>query len=139
MADTSKSAARRQGNGPTTLVAEGCVIEGTISGSSDAMVSGTIIGNSTLSGLVTIAATGEWRGTLAADDIVVSGRVDGDIIATGCIEIAATASISGSVRGAKISVAEGAIIDGEMRIGARPATSKPVKPANLAHASASAH
>ncbi|MEM8546657.1 MAG: polymer-forming cytoskeletal protein, partial [Pseudomonadota bacterium] len=123
---------RRRSAGPTTLIADGCVIEGQIGGTNDVLVSGTVVGDSTLQGLVTIAASGHWRGSLQAEDIIISGRVDGDLKATGCIEIAASAEICGSVVGARIAVAEGAVIDGELKIAASaeiPATVPATPPA----------
>ena len=103
-------------SGPATLVAEGCTIEGTFSGANDLLISGTVIGDSRLDGVVTIARPGVWRGALTARDVIISGSVEGDIVAHGHIEISANARISGTVTGARIAVAEGAVIDGEMRI-----------------------
>ena len=103
-------------SGPATLVAEGCTIEGTFSGANDLLVSGTIIGDSQLDGVVTITRSGLWRGGLTARHVIVSGTIEGDIVATGRIEISASARIEGTVTGDKIAVAEGAVIDGEMRI-----------------------
>ena len=106
-------------SGPATLIAEGCTVEGTFSGSNDVLVSGTVIGDSHLDGIVTIARCGLWRGALTARHVIVSGAVEGDIVATGRIEISASARIDGTVTGDKIAVAEGAVIDGEMRITGR--------------------
>lgn len=106
-------------SGPATLVAEGCTIEGTFSGTNDVLVSGTVVGDSQLDGVVTIARSGVWRGALTARHVIVSGSVEGDIVANGRIEISASARISGTVTGDKIAVAEGAVIDGEMRITGR--------------------
>ncbi len=103
-------------SGPTTLIAEGCTINGQFAGDNDVLVSGKIIGDSKLTSVVTITSGGSWKGTLQARHVIVSGSVDGDIIATGSIEIASTARIRGTVTGDMIAVAEGAVIDGEMRI-----------------------
>ncbi len=116
MAGFGKRRLADRATGPATLVAEGCTIEGTFSGANDLLISGSVIGDSQLDGVVTISRSGLWRGALTARNVIISGAVEGDIVAHGHIEIAASARISGTVTGAKIAVAEGAVIDGEMRI-----------------------
>ena len=116
MAGFRKRRTRDTANGPTTLIAAGCKIEGQFSGNNDILLSGTVIGDSELDGMVTITRDGCWRGSLPAVNVIVSGTVDGDISASGCIEIANTARIRGTVTGDRIAVAEGAVIDGQMQI-----------------------
>lgn len=116
MAGFGKRRVRDTATGPTTIIAEGCCLNGSLSGDNDFLLSGTVIGDSDLSGVVTITPSGQWSGTLKAANVIVSGRVDGDVIASGKIEITSTARIKGTVTGDMIAVAEGAVIDGDMRI-----------------------
>ncbi len=116
MGGFGKRRVRDGASGPTTLIAEGCTIEGRLSGDNDLLLSGTIIGDSTLNSIVTITQDGRWEGVLRAAHVIVSGTVDGDVIASGKIEIAATARIKGTVTGDMIAVAEGAVIEGDMKI-----------------------
>ena len=44
-------------------------------------------GDSQLQGMVTLAATGRWTGSLEATDVVIAGTLDGDLRATGKVEI----------------------------------------------------
>ena len=116
MAGFGRRRVRDGATGPTTLIAEGCTIEGRLSGDNDLLLSGTVIGDSTLNSIVTITPGGRWQGVLRAAHVIVSGSVDGDVIASGKIEIAATARIKGTVTGDMIAVAEGAVIEGDMKI-----------------------
>lgn len=116
MAGFGKRRVRDKAAGPTTLIAEGCTIEGSLSGENDFLLSGTVKGDSDLNGIVTITPAGHWSGTLRAAHVIISGSVNGDVIASGRIEIAATAKIKGTVTGDMIAVAEGAVIDGDMKI-----------------------
>jgi cytoskeletal protein CcmA (bactofilin family) len=106
---------RDRSNGPATLISEGCKITGTVTGSGDFMINGEIDGDCDLSGSVTLAEKGFWKGSLKAGTVVISGTVEGDIEASGSVEISNSARISGTVSGASIAVAEGAIIEGVMR------------------------
>jgi cytoskeletal protein CcmA (bactofilin family) len=109
-------------NGPTTYVAASTTIVGTIAGKGAYVFCGTIEGDCDIDGPLTLAAGGRWRGTLRATDIVVAGVVEGDVISRQRVEILGTARITGSLSGMSIAVAEGAIIEGEIRVttGAAP-------------------
>ena len=58
---------------------------------------------------------GFWQGTIKARHVVISGHVEGDIVAAGKVEIADSAKITGTVTGEAIAVAEGAVVEGQMR------------------------
>ena len=47
--------------------------------------------------------------------MVISGHVEGDIVAAGKVEISDSAKITGTVTGEAIAVAEGAVVEGQMR------------------------
>ena len=97
------------------MISEGCKIIGQITGNGNFLISGEINGDCDLSGSVTLAEKGFWKGTLKADAVIVSGRVEGDVIANGIVEITDSARIIGNVTGPSISVSEGAIIEGVMQ------------------------
>jgi cytoskeletal protein CcmA (bactofilin family) len=109
-------------SGPTTFIAPGTKIVGTITGKGPYVFCGTIEGNCDIDGPTTLAAGGKWQGTMRATDIVVAGTVQGDVIAKQRVEIAGTARVTGSLSGNSIAVAEGAVIEGEIKVtsGASP-------------------
>jgi len=115
MSDSKKRRMRDRSGGPTTLISEGCTITGTLSGNGDFLINGEIDGDSDLTGSVTLAENGTWRGTLQAAAIIISGTVKGDIVSPGHVEIAATARIDGTVTAESIAVAVGAVIEGVMQ------------------------
>jgi cytoskeletal protein CcmA (bactofilin family) len=98
-----------------TLISEGCKISGLITGSGDFLINGEIEGDCDLSGTVTLAANGLWKGSIKAGNIIVAGHVEGDIAADGKVEITDTARITGTVAAAAIAVAEGAVVEGVMK------------------------
>ena len=111
-------------NGPTTYVAASTKIVGTISGQGTYVFCGSGEGNCDINGPLTLAEGAHWKGILQATDIVVAGTVEGDVIAKQRVEISGTARITGSLAGNSIAVAEGAIIEGEIKVmnGAEPMT-----------------
>ncbi len=115
MSESRMRRLRDRSSGPATLISEGCKITGRITGTGDFMINGEIDGDCDLKGSVTLAAKGFWKGTLKAETIIISGTVEGNIEASGSVEISESARINGSVTGASIAVAEGAIIEGVMK------------------------
>lgn len=109
-------------NGPTTYVAASTTIVGTISGQGAYVFCGTVEGDCDITGPLTLAESGRWKGTLKATDVVVAGTVEGDVVATQRVEILGSARVTGSLSGNSIAVAEGAIIEGEIKVasGATP-------------------
>jgi cytoskeletal protein CcmA (bactofilin family) len=110
------------GSGPTTFTAATTKIVGKISGKGPFVFCGTVEGDCEIDGPVTLAPGGKWQGTMRGTDIVVAGAVQGDVIAKQRVEIAGTARITGSLSGNSIAVAEGAVIEGEIKVtsGAAP-------------------
>lgn len=106
---------RDRATGAPTLINEGCKISGAITGTGDYQVSGEIDGDCEIDGTVTLTRTGYWNGTINAGHVVISGHVEGDIVAAGKVEIAESARISGTVTGEAIAVAEGAVVEGQMK------------------------
>lgn len=102
--------------GPTTYIAPSTKIVGTITGQGPYVFCGTVEGNCDINGPLTLAEGSRWRGVLKATDIVVAGTVEGDVVARERVEISGTARVTGSLSGNSIAVAEGAVIEGEIKV-----------------------
>jgi cytoskeletal protein CcmA (bactofilin family) len=115
MNDTKRRRLRDRASGAATLINEGCKITGLIGGDGDFLINGEVDGDCDVSGTVTLARDGHWRGIIKAEAVIVSGHVEGDVVAVGKVEITASARIIGTVTGAAIAVAEGAVVEGVMQ------------------------
>jgi len=102
--------------GPTTFIAATTKIVGTITGQGPYVFCGTVEGDCDINGPLTLAEGGRWKGTLKANDIILAGTVEGDVVARARVEIAGTARVTGSLSGNSIAVAEGAVIEGEIKV-----------------------
>ncbi|NIW25105.1 MAG: hypothetical protein GWN29_11350 [Gammaproteobacteria bacterium] len=102
--------------GASTYIAPTTKITGTLSGKGSYVFCGEMNGDCDIEGPVTLAAGARWKGTLRASDVVVAGRIDGDVIANHRIEVGETAHIAGSLAGRSIAVAEGAVIEGDIKV-----------------------
>ena len=115
MSDSRLRRMRDRSSGPATLINDGCKITGLVSGRGDFQVSGEIDGDGDVEGTITLAKNGFWSGTIKADHVIVAGHVEGDIAAAGSVEILDTARITGTVSGEAIAVAQGAVVEGQMK------------------------
>lgn len=102
--------------GPTTYIAPSTKIVGTITGQGAYVFCGAVEGDCDINGPLTLAEGSRWKGTLKATDIIVAGVVEGDVLARQRVEISGTARVSGSLSGHSIAVAEGAVIEGEIKV-----------------------
>jgi len=101
---------------PATIIGKDFTITGDIKGSGSIVISGQVKGNSEIDGLVELTSTAVWEGNIHADDVVIGGAVNGDVSARGNLEIKGSARILGNVSGTSVSVAQGAMIDGTMKV-----------------------
>jgi cytoskeletal protein CcmA (bactofilin family) len=110
--------------GPTTYIGASTKIVGTITGQGPYVFCGTVEGDCDINGPLTLAPGAIWRGTLKASDLVVAGTVEGDVVARQRVEISGTARVTGSLSGNSIAVAEGAVIEGDIKVtnGEQPVT-----------------
>jgi cytoskeletal protein CcmA (bactofilin family) len=97
-----------------TRIGEGCSFEGRIDGSDHCTVSGKVIGECDISGVLRIKKSGIWKGTIDADVVVIAGTVDGNVNAKSKIELSHTGRVVGNIKAPSIAIAEGGTIDGEI-------------------------
>ena len=102
--------------GPATFIAATTKIEGRILGDGPFIFSGRVEGDCEITGLVTLTETAHWVGTLTAADLVLAGTIEGNVLCSGRVEIASTAKITGTLTGLSVAVAQGAVIDGEIKV-----------------------
>jgi cytoskeletal protein CcmA (bactofilin family) len=102
--------------GPATYIAENARIAGSITGAGAYVICGEVNGDCDIQGPVTLARQGRWQGTLCADNVVIAGTVEGDVVGRERVELAESARVTGSISGHSIAVAEGAIIEGELKV-----------------------
>lgn len=101
---------------PATILGKDFVINGDVKGTGSIVISGNVKGNGEIDGLVELVSTAVWEGNIHTDDVIIGGTVKGDVFARGKLEITGSARIFGNVSGTSVSVAQGAMIDGTMKI-----------------------
>ncbi|HEY7856134.1 MAG TPA: polymer-forming cytoskeletal protein [Terriglobales bacterium] len=114
--------------------------KGDISGSEDIFIDGKVEGTIQLPGqIVTVGQNGEVSADIDARELVVHGKLKGNAKASDRIELARTGSVQGDLAMARISIQDGAFMQGrvDIRSGqAAPAATPPSTASRPAMASA---
>ena len=103
-----------------TVIAEGTLITGDLSGAANVQLDGTLKGNVQCKHL-TVGATGQLHGEAAVEELVVLGEVRGEIKARK-VRLGSTAKVYGDVDHEVLEVEAGAEVEGRY---SRAATGKP--------------
>lgn len=123
--------------------------KGDISGSEDIYIDGEVEGSIQLSGqVVTVGAHGTVNAEVHARDLVIHGKLKGNARAADRIEVTRSGSVLGDLAMARISIQDGAFIQGRVDIhavgsanaaaatAAAPAAARPIPVAAPVHAAA---
>jgi cytoskeletal protein CcmA (bactofilin family) len=101
----------------TSIVSQTLLLEGDISGKGDLVIHGQVRGKIRLVGHgLTVARTGRVKADIQADNVLIQGTVEGRIQAAGKVTLHAESSMSGDITAARISIAEGAVFKGNLKI-----------------------
>ena len=90
----------------------------------DLRVEGTISGEVTCRGLLSVEREATARAKIQAHDAHIHGRVEGDIVCTGRLQLASTAHVTGTLKAAVLVVEEGATVSGTVDTTNSPATAR---------------
>ena len=100
-----------------TVLGADATFKGDLSFDSAAKLLGRFEGTIDAKGLVYIADGCNCKATLTAKEIAVEGQVEGNVEAGDRVELKPTGKIMGDVVAARMTMADGAALDGHVRIG----------------------
>ena len=97
-----------------SIISEGSVLLGTLAGTDDYVIYGSIDGACDLGSAVMLQKSGRWTGEMVAENIVIAGKVEGNVTARNKLELTSSARIEGNIAGKTIAIAEGAVVEGNI-------------------------
>lgn len=113
-----------------THIAAGTRLQGEISGPTELLVDGEVIGEVRVEAPVVVGMDGVVEGPISAPVVRVGGRVVGDVQATDRVEVLATGGLEGNISAPRVVISEGAFFKGRIEMTKakepRPAKGKPV-------------
>ncbi len=100
-------------------ISDGTSIKGVFTSSSDTRVGGVLEGDLKVDGNVFLTEGGSVEGTIQGNTINIAGSMKGDVNARHKVFLASSANVQGSIHADRLVIEEGAIFDGECRMGAK--------------------
>ena len=117
-----------------TIIGPDASFRGELSFDSSAKVLGRIEGSINSKGRVHLADGSNCKATVHAKEIAVEGAIEGNLEATDRVDVKPTGRINGDIVASRMIMAEGASINGHVKIGgdakagSRPTTAAEIKP-----------
>jgi cytoskeletal protein CcmA (bactofilin family) len=99
-----------------SIIAPSTKFKGTISGSDSVLIAGHLKGEVKCESLVRIDREGRIQGIINSPYVIVEGEINGDIVSAEHVELRARARVVGSITTAKIVMAEGCVLRGEVQM-----------------------
>ena len=99
-------------------------VVGTLRFTDDLLVDGSVEGEITSDGVLTVGANASIQAgeqnkvAVRTKSAIIHGKVMGDVVVTDRVELSSTAELVGDVTASKISIQEGAVFVGHCRVGA---------------------
>ena len=106
-----------QGGNDVANIGKSISIKGDLTGNEDMVIEGKVDGKVDLpNNQLTVGANGTVRAEISAKSVVVVGRVSGNVQGTERVEIQATGIVEGDVTAPRLIVAEGAVLNGAIKM-----------------------
>jgi cytoskeletal protein CcmA (bactofilin family) len=106
---------RTTGSAPEGRIGGSARVRGRVQGEGDLVVEGQVLGPVALRGHLTVSEGGSVVGdAVEAQAVTVAGSLEGEVTAAGAIDLLPTARVKGNLRGAGITIAEGAHFSGRL-------------------------
>jgi cytoskeletal protein CcmA (bactofilin family) len=99
---------------PRSIIPAGMTLRGKIEGADELTVAGVVDGEVHLRGTLHLLERGRVKGRVAVWQALIAGRAEGVLMASDRAEILATAQIEGEVRARRLTIMEGALVNGRM-------------------------
>lgn len=100
-----------------TVIGPDAVFRGDLEFQSSARVLGRIEGAVSSTGKILIAEGSECQATVKAQDVTVEGMLSGNVEAADRVAVSATGQVHGDIQAARMTMDEGATVNGFCRIG----------------------
>ena len=97
----------------STLISEGCIIDGNIKAPAFARIDGQVTGDVMVDEGLILGEKGSILGNILTKEMVIYGTVTGNI-QTNSLEIKATGKVSGEIRTQTLQVENGAVYNGSL-------------------------
>ena len=124
----------------TSIIAQGCIIDGPIQAPDSIRVDGTVNGNITVDGSIIVGEEGLVTGNIKADNAFLSGEIRGNVsVPDGRVEISNTGRLHGDITARSIVIDEEGVFQGQCSMTSRESPADQAKTRAASTGSDEAH
>ena len=131
-AGAAEKSRRRDRSEPASIsvLGSGLTVDGEIKTRGDVQIEGTVTGNLTSEGQVSVSPRGVIDGDVTAERVIVAGRVEGTIRAREGARLVDGARVDADITSPRLELEDGAVLNGrvDMAAQAEPVAARPSKP-----------
>lgn len=102
--------------GADTVIGTGVVAKGSLTSDGDIIIDGTVSGNVSATGDVSLGVNAIVKGNIRGQNVTVSGALDGNIAAIGEVTLHETGRITGDISAISLAISSGGIFMGHSRM-----------------------
>ena len=107
-----------------SVIGSGTVVSGHVRGQGSLEIFGRVEGDVTVTGHVSVGASGRVRGNINCAQLTVAGQVQGDLRGSEVVLVERGARVVGDIASPRIGVAPGALVRGHVQTDGEPALSQ---------------
>jgi cytoskeletal protein CcmA (bactofilin family) len=112
----------------TAFIDQGSSFEGKLSFKDTVRIDGHFAGQISSENTLVVGETGVIEANVRSQTVIVSGTVAGDIVAGAKVIVHKSGRIDGNVETPSLIMEDGAVINGQLKMGAKPASYAPPAP-----------
>jgi cytoskeletal protein CcmA (bactofilin family) len=110
----------------TAFIDQGSSFEGKLSFKDTVRIDGHFSGQISSENTLVVGETGVIEANVRSQTVIISGVVAGDIVAGAKVILHKTARVDGNIETPSLVMEDGAVINGQLKMGSRKAASPPV-------------
>lgn len=113
-----------KGTSNETMIAHGVKVEGEFVSEGDVTIEGEVVGTLKTAQNLRVGESAKIAANVSAQSAVIAGEVHGNLTIGGLLELTASSRVFGDIETSILSIASGAVVNGQIRMGEQGASHK---------------
>ncbi len=99
-----------------SIISGGVKLEGNLFSEGNVRIDGTVVGNVSVNGSLTVGENAHMQGEIKASSITMGGKIEGKVIASEILRLESKSVLKGDLITRKLIIEEGAVFEGNSKM-----------------------